>query len=234
MEKAVNAYILCNSEDSSVSPSNPRWSELRCCGLYCFLVFAPRCVSWQEMVRSTLIGVTDEVVVNDIAASAGGALTVLEGFYRYVRDVDEDNEWVFLLGSDLVEESERIRTVVLPEVKGSWIRRLAFDLVSGRRLVRSLKPDVLFSLQNTYTYGVGCPQVVYVHQSLPFQQAMSFSFLRRDGKPGCLPAPHRSDHQSDPSRRPCHRANPMDERSHPRPSRRSQRSGPLFRRISTT
>ncbi len=120
------------------------------------------------------------IVVNDIAASAGGALTVLEGFYRYVRDVDEDNEWVFLLGSDLVEESERIRTVVLPEVKGSWIRRLAFDLVSGRRLVRSLKPDVLFSLQNTYTYGVGCPQVVYVHQSLPFQQAMSFSFLRRD------------------------------------------------------
>lgn len=120
------------------------------------------------------------IVVNDIAASGGGALTVLESFYRYVRDFDEDNEWVFLLGSDLLEESERIRTVVLPEVKGSWFRRLAFDLISGRRLIRSLKPDVVFSLQNTYTYGVSCPQVVYVHQSLPFQQAKNFSLWRRD------------------------------------------------------
>lgn len=120
------------------------------------------------------------IVVNDIAASGGGALTVLESFYRYVREFDTDNEWVFLLGSDLLEESDRIRSVVLPKVKGSWFRRLAFDLISGRRLVRSLKPDVVFSLQNTYTYGVGCPQVVYVHQSLPFQRTKNFSVWRRD------------------------------------------------------
>lgn len=120
------------------------------------------------------------IVVNDIAASAGGALTVLESFFRYVRESDTENEWVFLLGSDLLEETDRIRTVVLPEVKGSWSRRLAFDLVSGRRLIRSLKPDVVFSLQNTHTYGVRCPQVVYVHQPLPFQQAKNFSLWRRD------------------------------------------------------
>ena len=150
------------------------------------------------------------IVVNDIAASAGGALTVLESFYRYVREFDTENEWVFLLGSDLLEESDRIRTVVLPEVKGSWLRRLAFDLISGRRLIRSLKPDVVFSLQNTYTYGVGCPQVVYVHQSLPFQQAKNFSSVASGGAaPGGLPAHHRSDHQAvDPSRRPRHRADP--------------------------
>jgi len=120
------------------------------------------------------------IVVNDIAASSGGALTILESFYRYVRDSGGDHEWVFLLGSDLLEETESIRTVVLTEVKGSWLRRLAFDLVSGRRLIRSLKPDVIFSLQNTYTYGLACPQVVYVHQPLPFQRAKHFSLLRRD------------------------------------------------------
>lgn len=120
------------------------------------------------------------IVVNDIAASGGGARTVLESFYRYVREFDTENEWVFLLGSDLFEESHRIRTVVLPKVKGSWLRRLVFDLISGRRLIRSLNPDVVFSLQNTHTYGVGCPQVVYVHQSLPFQQTKNFSLWRRD------------------------------------------------------
>ena len=120
-----------------------------------------------------------KIVVNDIAASSGGAHTILESFYRHVRDFGTDNEWIFLLGSNLFEETDRVRTVVLPEVKGSWARRLVFDLVSGRRLIRSLKPDVVFSLQNTYTYGVGCPQVVYVHQPLPFQQAKNFSLWRR-------------------------------------------------------
>lgn len=120
------------------------------------------------------------VVVNDIAASGGGgALTMLESFHRHVRDLDEENDWVFLLGSDLLDESAHIRTIVLPEVKNSWLRRLVFELISGRRLIKSLKPDVVFSLQNTYTYGVRCPQVVYVHQSLPFQQTKSFSLWRR-------------------------------------------------------
>jgi glycosyltransferase involved in cell wall biosynthesis len=120
------------------------------------------------------------IVVNDIAASTGGELTILESFHRYVRDSDEGNEWVFLVGSDLLEESAQIRTVVLPDVKKRWLRRLGFDLFSGRRLIRSLQPDVVFSLQNTYTYGVRCPQVIYVHQPLPFQQTKDFSLWRRD------------------------------------------------------
>lgn len=120
------------------------------------------------------------IVVNDIAASEGGALTILKSFHRYVRDFDEGNEWVFLLGSDLLDESAHIRTIALPEVKNSWLKRLVFDTISGRRLMTSLKPDVVFSLQNTWTFGVRCPQVVYVHQSLPFQKTKNFSLWRRD------------------------------------------------------
>src|SRR5665647_1701624 len=122
------------------------------------------------------------IVVNDIAASGGGGgLALLESFHRYVRDFDDDNEWVFLLCSDLLDEAAHIRTIVLSAVKNNWLKRLAFDLVSGRRLIRSLKPDVVFSMQNTYTYGLRCPQVVYVHQALPFQKSkVNFSLWRRD------------------------------------------------------
>lgn len=121
------------------------------------------------------------IVVNDIAASGGGgALSVLDSFHQHVREHDKDNEWIFLLGSDLLEESPRVRTVLRPDVKSCWLRRLYFDLVAGRRLFASLRPDVVFSLQNTVTYGVTCPQVVYVHQSLPFQRVRNFSLLRRD------------------------------------------------------
>lgn len=120
------------------------------------------------------------IVVNDIAAAPGGGLTVLQSFHRYVRDHEQDDEWVFLLGRDALESSTNIQTVVLPKVGASWMRRLTFDLFSGRRLIASLKPDVVLSLQNTVTYGLDCPQVVYVHQSLPFQRAKTFSFLRKD------------------------------------------------------
>jgi glycosyltransferase involved in cell wall biosynthesis len=126
------------------------------------------------------------IVVNDIAASVGGALTILESFHRYVRDFDQDNEWVFLLGSDLLDDSAHIRSVVLPDVKSSWLRRFVFDLISGRRLIAPLKPDVVFSLQNTYTYGLRCPQVVYVHQPLPFQQSKNFSLWRRQERPWAI------------------------------------------------
>jgi glycosyltransferase involved in cell wall biosynthesis len=122
------------------------------------------------------------IVVNDIAASGGGGgRALLESFHRYVRDFDEENEWVFLLGSDLLDETAHIRTIVLSAVKDNWLKRFAFDLVSGRRLIRSLEPDAVLSMQNTYTYGLRCPQVVYVHQALPFQKSrVNFSLLRRD------------------------------------------------------
>lgn len=120
------------------------------------------------------------IVVNDIAASRGGALTILESFHSYVRDADDGNEWVFLLGSDVIDESPTVRTVFLPQVKKSWMARLVFDLFTGRRIINSLRPDVVLSLQNTYTYGLSCPQVVYVHQPIPFQQMKVFSLRRRD------------------------------------------------------
>lgn len=120
-----------------------------------------------------------KIVVNDISAAEGGSLTILHSFYRYVRDTDSGHEWVFLTGSGVIDETERIRVVVQPKVKSNWLRRLAFDLVLGRRLVRSFEPDVVLSLQNTCTYGVSVPQVVYVHQSLPFQRSKRFSFLRK-------------------------------------------------------
>lgn len=118
------------------------------------------------------------ILVNDIAASAGGARSILESFYAYVRKCGGDHEWIFLLGSDLLDESVNIRTIPLPKVKKSWWRRLAFDFVTGRRLIKAIEPDVVFSLQNTYTYGISCPQVIYVHQPLPFQRAKNFSLWR--------------------------------------------------------
>lgn len=38
----------------------------------------------------------------------------------------------------------------------------------------------------TFTYGLKCPQVIYVHQSLPFQKVKNYSFLRPEERSTAL------------------------------------------------
>lgn len=118
------------------------------------------------------------IVVNDIAASKGGAMTVLQDFYNTVKEIDHENEWIFLLGDKYLEETENIKIITLPEIKSSTLKRLAFDLFTGKKFIEKLSPDVVFSMQNTVTFGLDIPQVIYMHQSIPFQDIKKFSFLK--------------------------------------------------------
>jgi len=118
------------------------------------------------------------IVVNDIAASKGGALTILKDFYNCVKENDTENEWIFLLGDNLLEETDNIKVITLPHIKSSWAKKLLFDRFTGKKFINRLKPDVVFSLQNTLTFGVKAPQIIYLHQSIPFQTVKKFSFLK--------------------------------------------------------
>lgn len=119
------------------------------------------------------------IVVNDIAASTGGALTVLKEFYNCVAEYGREHEWIFLLGDHLLEETDHIRVKVLKEVKASGFKKLLFDFVTGRKLIHSLQPDVVISLQNIITFGVNVPQLVYIHQAIPFQNIKNYSFFKK-------------------------------------------------------
>ncbi|SHJ13570.1 glycosyltransferase [Parasporobacterium paucivorans] len=120
------------------------------------------------------------IVVNDIAASSGGALSILRSFHGFLQksDYGKEHEWIFLLGDRHIEENGNIKVIVLDKVKKNWFSRLAFDAVSGSRFISKLKPDIIFSLQNTMVYGLACPQILYVHQSIPFQKIKKFSFFK--------------------------------------------------------
>ena len=122
-----------------------------------------------------------KILVNDIAASDGGALSILKSFYDYVIQNDHENEYVFLLGDFYLEATSNVQIRVFPEIKKQRIKRLMFDLFNGRKVVQEIKPDVIFSLQNTMIFGVSTiPQIVYMHQSIPFQDMKRFSFFDKD------------------------------------------------------
>ncbi|MFL2136567.1 glycosyltransferase [Ruoffia sp. FAM 24228] len=118
-------------------------------------------------------------LVINTAASEGGALSVLTDFVDYLKENDKSNEWLFLLSDFHFEETENIKIIVNEKLKNK-INRLKFDYYLGRKLIRKYKPDVIFNMQNTAVRKLKMPQVLYLHQALPFQKAKRFSFLKKD------------------------------------------------------
>lgn len=106
-------------------------------------------------------------------------MTVLRDFYSCVCEHDKENEWIFLLNKKFFEETDNVRIIALPDIKKNPVKKLLFDFISGKRYIESLKPDIVFSMQNIITFGIKKPQVVYLHQSLPFQNIKKFSFLKK-------------------------------------------------------
>lgn len=120
-----------------------------------------------------------KIVVVDTAASYGGAMTVLRDFYQSVKKSDKDIEWHFLLSGPYLEEADNIRIHVIDNVK-SYPNRIYFDLIRGRQIIKKIDPDLVFSMQNTLVRGLDIPQIIYVHQPVPFQDTYDFSFLKKE------------------------------------------------------
>ena len=123
------------------------------------------------------------VLVFDVPASESGALTGLLGFYRFVvAKGRKDIEWIFVVSTDALgtpPEGSRIRIVRRPETKRNWTRRILFEIFVAPRLVRQYQADAILSLQNTAILWTRVPQIVYVHNSVPYAPKR-FSYARRD------------------------------------------------------
>ena len=91
------------------------------------------------------------IVVDDIAASKTGALSVLRDFYDHIVENDRENDWIFVLGDKLLEETENIKVLVRDDIKASRKKRLMFDLKNGAEYFMSLMNHVR-SVRKHFTY----------------------------------------------------------------------------------
>lgn len=133
--------------------------------------------------RSKIVGDRSRpcVVVVDIAASSGGALSILKDFTDYLALQDVGVDWVCLVSSDAISSSVPwVRVVRDAYAKRNWLHRLSWEILIAPRLVQRYAPDAVFSLQNTAVAFTKVPQVVYVHQSLPFGRWHRWSFFRSE------------------------------------------------------
>lgn len=110
-----------------------------------------------------------KILVYDVAASEGGAVTVLKSFYEEFKQ-DKENEYLFVLGVYELEETGNIQVLNFPWIKKSHFHRLYFDHFVAPKLVREYNIDKVLSLQNIELPHARVPQIVYEHNALPFSE----------------------------------------------------------------
>ncbi len=120
------------------------------------------------------------IIVNDVAAETSGALEILKSFYEYVSNNEPEHQWIFLVSSDYISEKNNVKVVVYSNVKRNYFYRLRYDLFEGKKLEELYKPDLFLSLQNIGFGRIKTKQIVYVHQSIPFQTIKKFSPFKKD------------------------------------------------------
>lgn len=120
------------------------------------------------------------IMVFDVPAINGGALSVLNDFYNEVAESnDKSINWIFVLSTPTLKETNNIKVLRFPWVKKSWGHRIYFDQFIAPKLVKQYQVDKVFSLQNVTIPHVKCKQILYVHQSLPF---VDYKFTFKDNK----------------------------------------------------
>lgn len=109
------------------------------------------------------------IMVFDVPAESGGALSVLHDFYNEYK-LDKKNEYIFVVSLPELRETSNIKVLRYPWIKKSWIHRLYFDHFVAPKLIKKYKVDKVFSLQNIIIPHTKVYQSVFVHNALPFSE----------------------------------------------------------------
>jgi len=109
-----------------------------------------------------------KIMVFDVPAESGGALTILENFYEEINKGNDDIEWIFVLSTPDLKNTNKVKVLNYKWIKKSWFLRLFFDYFIAPIIVKRNSPDKIFSLQNMLIKNTEVEQILYVHQALPF------------------------------------------------------------------
>lgn len=118
------------------------------------------------------------ILVIDVAAEHGGALTILQQFIREYSS-NKENKYIFLLSIPHFQDTDNISFVNFKWVKKSFLHRLFFDVFYVKTVIRKIRPDLIISLQNQAVAIKNIPQHVYFHNALPISDHV---FSIRDDK----------------------------------------------------
>lgn len=120
------------------------------------------------------------IMVFDVPAESGGALSILNDFYQEALTFKDKNiTWFFVISKPEIKETENIKMLRFPWVKKSWWHRLYFDNIVAPKVIEKYNVDKVLSFQNVIIPHTKVSQVLYVHQPLPF---VDYKFSLKENK----------------------------------------------------
>ena len=102
------------------------------------------------------------VVVNALSARRGGMITYTRNLMQSFRDRGVDAVFALPAGSPL--QAEDIETISYPVTWMSPLSRVIWEQVAWRRIVKKLKPDIMYSSANFGLIGSPVPQILLVRE----------------------------------------------------------------------
>lgn len=109
------------------------------------------------------------ILVYDVAADNGGAVTILDHYYNTHKD-DLENHYYYLLSTYKLDNTINSTVINIPSIKKSWMHRIVFDCLGSKKFLKQYRIDRVYSLQNTLLPAFKGPQTVYIHNALPFSE----------------------------------------------------------------
>lgn len=115
-----------------------------------------------------------KVLINAVSAKLGGAASYVRNLARELADLNLRDEFIFCVPeaqAQAMRDLAPIVRVISTEVAySSSLRRLHFDHVALRRIIKREKVDVLYSTANLGVFACPCAQVLLVRNSLHFSE----------------------------------------------------------------
>ncbi|MEM4067920.1 MAG: glycosyltransferase [Candidatus Micrarchaeaceae archaeon] len=112
------------------------------------------------------------IIVNDVAASYGGALSILKQFLDElkVNPKAKDYNWIVFVSNNLVNEYNSDHIKIKKVNTKAWLKRMWWDTFGIKKWLKrnEIEPKLAISLMSVGFKFLDIPQIVYIHQPLPY------------------------------------------------------------------
>jgi len=117
------------------------------------------------------------ILIYAVALRSSGGLTILNEYHDYYyKNNCKDYHYYFIVSTPELNCNDCVTVLRYPWIAKSWAYRLYFEVFILPDIIVKNKIDKIFSLQNILIQGIKVPQVLYLHNSLPFVN-YHFSFF---------------------------------------------------------
>ncbi len=121
------------------------------------------------------------IIVNDVAASSGGALSILRQFLAELKnnEVAKSYRWIVFVSNDLVNEYNDVHIEIVRVDAKKWRKRIWWDTYGICKWLqdRHIKPLLAVSLMSVGFRYLKICQIIYIHQSLPYGDFNDFKWF---------------------------------------------------------